>query len=154
LNRISPVFGELAHSREKAAIAGNPSWPSKRSKLLSISAGSFNGCAVRSSGLRGGAKGTQSRTSACASGGSGVSWTPSRSAASAISTPGPSETIITARRRERGSRPRVQAYAILKNPVALWTHDGSRPRVQAYAISIRSSGVTARSTPSWRKAAS
>ena len=65
--------------------------------------------AVTSTGLRAAANGTQPTTSCCASGDSGVSSSPPSSAASAINTPAPPDIVITASRRDFGSRPRVQA---------------------------------------------
>ena len=109
LNSGSAICGELAQVVKKPIIAGKFSFPNSSSKLLSRIDGSLSACAVTSTGLRGAANGTQDSTSFCDSSESGVSSTPSSSAASAIKTPAPPDIVMTARRREAGSRPRVQA---------------------------------------------
>ena len=109
LNSGSAICGELAQVVKNPIIAGKFSLPSKSSKLLSRMVGSLSACAVTSTGLRGAANGTQDSTCFWESSASGVSSTPSSSAASAISTPAPPDIVMTARRREAGNRPRVQA---------------------------------------------
>src|SRR5439155_1699221 len=83
-------------------IAGKFSSPNSNSKLLSRIDGSLSACAVTSTGLRAAANGTQSSTCFWESSASGVSSSPSSSAASAIKTPAPPDIVMTARRPDIG----------------------------------------------------